>query len=201
MQLLPDGEFLRWLEAGGITNDPRWPRAQALTFGELHEHRRWWLPSEVVSELPSFIGAALVLSSTTGPYWLYRHGGGIWYDGDDGTLRNQIIDRMVSITGIPSGFAGAVGLALSEWRDILILTTAFYVFGWSVGEDLYIIPDDRSCILMISHHGELSVDCASAAQLEAFVQGMREAGYDLPDHLPDGTFKRPDWMVPDTDTA
>ena len=201
MKLVPDNQFIEWLEAGGIRNDPRWPRSQSLTFGEDHDHTRWWLPPEVVSDLPGFITTALELSSSNGPYWLCRRGGGTWYDGDDGTVRNQIIDRMVAITGVPSDFSGALGLETSEWRDLLILTAAYFVFGWSVGEDLYIIPDDRSCILMIDHHGTLSIHCESNERLEAFSQGMREAGHELPDHLPDATFKRPDWMVAKDDTA
>ena len=54
---------------------------------------------------------------------------------------------------------------------------AFCTFGWSVGEDLYILPSDGSFILMVSHHDELIVMAKSPENEQRFLAHMHSAGY------------------------
>ncbi|PYR48027.1 MAG: hypothetical protein DMF89_17360 [Acidobacteria bacterium] len=91
-------------------------------------------------------------------------------------------------------FSGALQFNNHETRDLLLLVANYYVFAWSAGEDLNILPDDGSCILMVSHHGELQGDFPDSQRLDAFVAFMEAKGYPLPDDAPDETFKIPKWM-------
>ena len=57
------------------------------------------------------------------------------------------------------------------WRRWPVLT-----FGWGVGEDLLIVPEDATALLVTSHHKEIVAQLPSAALLERFADGMR--GFD-----------------------
>jgi len=59
--------------------------------------------------------------------------------------------------------------------------SAYFVFGYRVQTDLEIVTPERTVCLMLSHHGELDVQFASAVVLETFVAGMLAEGYPLPD--------------------
>ena len=46
---------------------------------------------------------------------------------------------------------------------------------WSVGEDLYVIPDDCSCVLLFSHEGRLEAQFPSEARADAFSDAVAPA--------------------------
>ena len=91
-----------------------------------------------------------------GPWWLWRRGGGPWMDefGEEGGLRNASLDRLLEALGY-GGASGALRLGAKELPDLWLIVNAFFVFGWSVGEDLYVIPEDCSCVLLFSHEGHV----------------------------------------------
>ena len=68
------------------------------------------------------------------------------------------------------------------------------VFGCSVAEDLYVVPDHARCILQTDHHNVIHVSCRNSADIDTWVKGMQERGFALPEDLPDSTFKTPGWM-------
>jgi hypothetical protein len=192
---LTDEAFHAWLAEGGIGSDPRYPNSYCLVFLAAPDCSRFWFPSFVPSDLPGFINAALDAASSTAPYYLYRRGGGRWFDeSSSGPGANQTIEDLLRAVGLPASASGALRLERSEWRVLQAIVIAFYVYGWSVGEDLYILPTGRDCILMTSHHGELAVEFPTEARLEQFRAAMLQEGYDLPTQVPDGTFKGPDWL-------
>jgi hypothetical protein len=197
MQIRSPEFFRHWLAEVGIGVDPRYPASEVLTFTASPDLSRFWLPHEVPSDLPGFILKAARLASSNGTSWLQLRGGGAWYRGSDASSREEVIHRLLPAAGISPGTEGALGFTDSEWQALVIVVTAFYTFGWHTGNDLHLIPADRSCILMFGHHGEMTCSCATSERLEAFVSEMAAAGYSLPDYLPDETFKRPDWMPPD----
>ena len=96
---------------------------------------------------------------------------------------------------IPRGFAGALGFAPSKWSQMLTVLIPFYVLGWQVGNDVYILPESRDGLLMIGHHGELTGSFPNEPALHRFTAAMAAKGFHLPDHIPDPTFKRPAWMA------
>jgi hypothetical protein len=68
------------------------------------------------------------------------------------------------------------------------------VFGWSVGEDLYVVHDHARFILQTDHHNVIHVSYRSSADVDEWVRQMEGRGCALPEEVPDSTFKRPDWM-------
>jgi hypothetical protein len=169
MQILEDVRFFGWLQQRGIIADPLWTTGDRLVFaeGETVEHR--WRPAGIVSDLPGFVHQALDGAQQGGPWWLWRRGGGPWMDefGQEGGMRNASLDRLLEGLGY-GGASGALRLGIKELPDVWLIVNAFFVFAWSVGEDLYVIPDDCSCILLFSHEGWLDARFPSAERAAAF---------------------------------
>jgi hypothetical protein len=80
---------------------------------------------------------------------------------------------------------------LSALITLLFSTT---IFGWSVGEDLLVVPDHARQLIQTDHHGVIHVSFRSVGDIEHWVSAMSRIGFDLPEDLPDETFKRPGWM-------
>ena len=170
-----ESEFAKWRAAAGIVNHPR--LSLNLVFGQHPDCRRSWLPSGRIVDLPGFLQTALDFVSDEEATLLYRKGGGSWYEDDDAPIGNQIIDRVLDAVGVPRTFQGALAFDSVEWRDLYLVISIFAVWGWSVGEDLFIIPKNGSCVLMTSHHGELFANFPSEEALEKFRDSMERAGH------------------------
>jgi hypothetical protein len=173
MQILEDVRFLGWLQQRGIIADPHAGTGDRLTFAEGTPVDRLWRPAGIVSDVPGFVHAALDGALQGGPWWLWRRGGGPWMDefGEEGGLRNASLDRLLEGLGY-GGASGALRLGIKEMPDLWLIVNAFFVFGWSVGEDLYVVPDDCSCILVFSHEGWLEGRFPDAARADAFAAGL-----------------------------
>jgi hypothetical protein len=172
MELMTDEVFCKWASARSITVEPQF--AARLLFTGAPSLAREWRPPPVPSDLEGFVTTLLRAASATGPFWLYRRGGGNWYEDEESPLSDQNRNRIIAITGVPRDFGGALGFQPEEWRDLLLVILAFYVFGWEVGGDLQIVPEDGLCILQTSHHGPVEVRFANEARMRAFVQAMAE---------------------------
>jgi hypothetical protein len=68
------------------------------------------------------------------------------------------------------------------------------IFGWSVGDDLYVVPDHARHLLQTDHHGVIHLKFRTQTDLNSCVEEMHRRGFSLPDELPDETFKQPKWM-------
>jgi hypothetical protein len=66
--------------------------------------------------------------------------------------------------------------------------------GCCVRDDLFIVPDHGRQLINTDHHGVVHVACQETARLLQFIEHMTLGGYELPQDLPDATFKRPSWM-------
>jgi hypothetical protein len=196
VKVIDEAQFRAWLAEGGIGPHSRWGNTDTLVCVESEELSRFWFPSNIPSELPGFILAALRAASSGGPHYLLKRGGGNWYESDleSAPGSNVIIDALLKAAGVPAEAAGGLRFEKEDWKALSIVSQAYYVNGWSVGEDLHMFGEERDCAMMISHHGELIVHFPNWERLERFQTTMLEAGYDLPTELPDETFKRPDWM-------
>ncbi len=77
-----------------------------------------------------------------------------------------------------------------------MLTAVFtqLTFGWSVTDDLFVVPDHGRQMILTDHHGVVHAQFLDQRRIEPFVRDMREQGYPPPVELPDETFKKPDWM-------
>jgi hypothetical protein len=181
----------RWIAEAGIVPDPRYPSSAQLVYRDALDLSRFWLPRD--ADLPGFISAALAAASDDGPYWLHPRGGGPFHFTDP-SFREEQINAVLSAVHVPGDAEGGIGFTTAQLGPLLLLTTAYFTFGWCVGTDLEIIPDNRSCVLMLGHHSTLAAHFPNQATLDRFVAAMSASGYQLPDHVPDATFKTPPWM-------
>ena len=176
MKLLEDDPFLEWAAGHDIAPDPAYHAAAPLIYSASTLACEW-RPPAVPSDIEGFLSTLLDAASPKGPYWVYRRGGGSWYEDDTGPLSDQNRNRLVSLVGVPSDFGGALGFERKEWRDLLLLLLAFYIFGWEVGGDIQVIPDDGTCILQTSHHGPVEVRFSTDACVQPFVDHMSKARF------------------------
>lgn len=95
---------------------------------------------------------------------------------------------------MPMGTHDVVEFSRDEKPKLITLLFATTVFGLSVQDDLYVVPDHARYILKTDHHGTIDVNFRTSDRLQAFVAGMNEKEFPLPDELPDWTFKLPPWM-------
>lgn len=173
MQILEDVRFFGWLQHRGIIADPERGTGDRLTFAEGAPVERRWRPGGIVSDVPDFVRAMLTAAMAGGPWWLWRRGGGPWMDefGEEGGMRNGALDRMLEALGY-GGASGALRLGAKELPDLWLIVNAFFVFGWSVGEDLYVIPEDCSCVLLFSHEGHVEAAFPSAERAAEFAAAL-----------------------------
>jgi hypothetical protein len=87
-----------------------------------------------------------------------------------------------------------VAFSRAEFNQLVTLTFSTTVFGWSVGEDLYIVPDHAQYIVQTDHHGVIHVSFKRSEDIGSFVAEMDGRGFSLPEDVLDETFKRPEWM-------
>lgn len=102
--------------------------------------------------------------------------------------------QILSGLGIPMGTADIVQFDRAEIDRLVTLLFSTTVFAWSVGEDLYVIPDHAHYLMKTSHHDVVNLSFRGDVQLQQFVKGMKDVEFPLPVEVPDSTFKRPKWM-------
>ena len=97
--------------------------------------------------------------------------------------------------GIPIGTSDVVEFSRDESTELVTLLFSTSIFGWSAGEDLYVVPDHGRCLLQTDHHEVMHVQFGQPADAATWVRAMTERGFPLPDEPPDATFKWPRWMT------
>lgn len=85
--------------------------------------------------------------------------------------------------GVPEGFRGAVCFSSSEDYKLVLAMVSGIVFDCGVRGDLYVIPEDRSCILMTDHDGAMVATLPGAACMAEFCAAMTAKGFPDPDTI------------------
>ena len=96
--------------------------------------------------------------------------------------------------GINGDNADILAFRRNELASLVTLIFNQLVFGWHVGDDLYIIPDHGHQIIKTDHHDAVHVASLNDEAMVKYVKAMHDHKFELPEDLPDETFKRPDWM-------
>lgn len=157
------------------------------------EGRFWGIPAEP-ERRPHLFSGMLELMGDWRTCMAWRVNG-VWpASADPGRLNDNIELIILSGLGMPRGGTDAVEFSSEETEKLVTLMFSTSIFGWSVGEDLTIVPDHGRYLMQISHHNVVHVHFRSSADRVAYVSGMQEWGFNLPDELPDATFKRPSWL-------
>jgi hypothetical protein len=147
-----------------------------------------------VRRLPYFLESFLELMGDWQSCRVWRHLGS-W---PDKTSPDRISDDVevciLDALGLPLGTANIVEFSRSEQDKLLTLLFTTTIFGWSVYEDLYVVPDHGRYLLQTDHHNVIHVIFRSEADVNRWVEEMERRGFALPDEVPDPTFKQPKWM-------
>lgn len=96
---------------------------------------------------------------------------------------------LLASLGVPPGHVGGIRC---DGRDTIRAAVA----AWQVDcvQDLYLLPIDGKTLVNVTHSGTLIVECRDEPSLASVVRFMQECGIELPDDVPDASFKRPAWM-------
>lgn len=194
---LPEIEFLRWAENQGLALDEQYPQLAILQFRPHSDIERFWCIPDRPERRPLFFATMLGLAGPWDCCFAWRHMGS-WPSKDEldpRRLNDNVEYEFLKGIEIPLGTAEVLQFHRDNFYQLISLLVITSIFGWSVGEDLYVLPDSARYILKISHHNAVHVEFRNEGDLNAWVAGMSEKGFALPDDLPDETFKRPSWMI------
>ena len=195
MTTLTEDEFLQWAAAKRLRLDPKYPESAVLDFQADSDSRFWEVPREP-ERRPYFLASLIDLMGDWQTCYVWRHLGS-WPDPkhiDPRRINDAIEMLILKGLGLPVGTGAVVAFDRSEREALVTLLFSTTVFGWSVGEDLYVVPDHARQILQTDHHDVVHVSFSAGAELERWVSKMAEEEFDLPNDPPDATFKRPAWM-------
>ena len=196
MKRVTEAQFLRWAEGRGLGLDPRYPQSAVLTFRDGTSDARFWeVPSEP-ERRPYFLMSLLQLMGDWRACFVWRHLGS-WPAAariDSARINDVVEHEILKGLGLPLGTADIVEFDRAESGKLVALLFSTTVFGWSVGEDVYVVPDHARCFLQTDHHEVVHAVVRDLADVERWTGEMAEHGFALPEDLPDQTFKRPPWM-------
>jgi hypothetical protein len=195
MRTISETDFLSWAAAKNLVLDPQYPDSAVLDFRGGSESRLWLIPPEP-ERRPYLIASLPELMGDWQACYVWRHLGS-WPDPrtlDERQANDAVECCILDGLGLPLGTADVV---IFDRNDLARLTTLMFsttVFGWSVAEDLYVVPDNGQHLLQTDHHDVIHVSFRDAADVEYWVSEMAKRGFHLPEDVPDSTFKRPPWM-------
>ena len=194
MRSLSEKQFLDWASTRGIGVDENYPQLAVLTFKPDPNEDRFWETPPNPERRPYFALSLLELMGDWQSCYVWRHMGS-WPESADALRINDNVElQILSGLGLPLGTADIVEFTRNELHKLVTLIFSTTIFGWSVGEDLYIVPDHGRFIVKTDHHNVVHVSFRNVADRDEFVKEMSSSGFSLPEELPDETFKRPDWM-------
>jgi hypothetical protein len=89
--------------------------------------------------------------------YVWRHLGS-WPKSADSLRINDVVElQILEGLGLPMGSGDIVSFDRTELNRLVTLMFSTTIFGWSVGEDLYVVPDHANCILQTDHHDVIHV--------------------------------------------
>jgi hypothetical protein len=195
MKTLEESAFLEWAETADLCLDPQYPHSAVLMFrSESKEHRFWEVPAEPECR-PYFISSLIELLGDWRECYAWRHLGAWPMSAEPSRINDVVEKRLLAGLGLPLGTADVVCFDRSESDAVIALIFVTTVFGWSVAEDLYLVPDHARCFLQTDHHHVIHASFRFPADVYRSVGHMEERGFPLPTELPDPTFKQPPWMA------
>src|SRR5581483_7897100 len=195
MRTVNKDQFLQWASTKGLGLNPKYPQSAVLHFLATSDSRFWEIPPQP-ERRPSFLASLIDLMGDWQTCYVWRHLGN-WPDPKhiDARRINDAVELLIlKGLGLPLGTGAVVEFARNEREALVTLLFSTTVFGWSVGEDLYVVPDHARQILQTDHHNVVHASFADTEDLERWTSRMSKKGFELPREPPDATFKRPAWM-------
>ena len=194
METITEAAFLQWASEKGMGLDEKYPKSAVLSYKpDMEQDRFWEVPFEP-ERRPYFILSMLSFLGDWNTCYVWRHLGSWPQSANPHRINDQIELQILKGIGLPLGTADVVIFSRDEINQLITLMFSTSIFGWSVGEDIYVVPDNTRYILQTDHHGVIHVSFRSTDDMDRFVAKMEESGFPLPEDVPDETFKRPKWL-------
>jgi hypothetical protein len=199
MKTLAESDFLQWAAGMGLRLDPQYPDSAVLAFLDMSDEARFWtVPVEPQRRL-DFVGSLLDLFGDWRVCYAWRHLGS-WPAFADPRRINDVVEfQILKGLGLPLGTTEVVAFSREEVDKLVTLIFSTTIFGCTVAEDLYIVPDHARAMLQTDHHDVIHVVCRDGHDLQRWVERMKQNGFPLPESVPDSTFKVPSWLTSNND--
>jgi hypothetical protein len=180
MRLVTPSSFFATCRRYGIKTHPQeGGPPQCVVYAEPLRQSRFWPRPEAV-ELPYFLWLLLEGLDPWQACYVWPRGGR-WNAADaDASAGDRVRARIVAGAGVPAGRKGALLFERDETAALLTVLFAQAVFGWSVPDDLFLVPDHGRQIVWVEHHDVIHVDFADSARADALVEHMATKDYPLP---------------------
>jgi hypothetical protein len=187
-------KFLAWAASKEIILDDRYSsEQQMLVFKPYRMFDRFWERPAEPGGLAHFLKSVLEAIPGWETCYLWCRNGS-WAPTTE-SEGDSVIATVYRGAGIPERWPGAIQFQRSDFSAIHAVLFVHCAFGWSVCEDVFLVPDHARLILGVDHHEVIWARFAGASDVEPFVLRMADAGYHLPTALPDETFKPQPWMT------
>lgn len=194
MKTHSEEQFPKWVEARGMGLDERYPDSAVLTFKPDPALDRFWGVPQQPERRPYFLALILDLMGQWQSCLAWRHMGSWPQRPNPQRLNDRVEFQILKGIGMPMGTPDIVEFERAERDQLTTLLFSTTIFGWSVGEDLYVVPNHAQQIVKTSHHDVVHVSFRQVENLQQFVKGMDDENFPLPTAVPDATFEIPEWM-------
>jgi hypothetical protein len=184
-------QFLKWAETHGMGLDERYPDSAVLTFKPDPALNRFWVVPAQPERRPYFLELMLDLMDEWRSCLVWRQ------RPNPQRLNDRVEFQILKGIGMPMGTADIVEFERTELDQLITLLFSTTIFGWSVGEDLYVVPNHAQQIIRTNHHDVVHVSFRQMENLQQFIKGMDDENFSLPKAVPDATFEIPEWMNKD----
>ncbi len=183
MKTYTEAQFLTWVGNYGIGLDRSYPQLAILAFIPDPGCARFWEIPVEPERRPYFIAGILEGMGDWKSCFVWRHMGSWPTRPEPVRLNDRIEFQILKGIGLPLGTAYVIEFDRAEIDALITLVFSTSIFGWSVNEDLYIVPDTGRYIAKTSHHGVIHVSFGGSDDVQAFIQFMAERSFMLPDEL------------------
>jgi len=194
MKELPPEEFLKEMGSVGITLDPKYPKSGVLIFEGKPDIDRFWVVPTHIGRITRFCRTIISLVEPRNSIFVWRPEGEWSTESLDSSPDGDIQALFYRGMGIKNVRSDILVFDRQDTSKLIALIFNQLIFGFSVGDDLYIIPDNGTHIMKTSHDDVVHVSFPAQKSMSQFVDAMAAKSFELPDELPDLSFKKPDWM-------
>ena len=154
--------------------DERLANLAILTFKPDPALARFWVIPPQPECQPFFFLLMLKLMGEWDSCFVWRHMGS-WPAKANRQRPNDMVEfQILSGLDLPMGTADIVQYKKSEIFRLVTLLFSTTAFGWSVGQDVYVVPDNAQFIMKASHHDEVHVSFRDDKSLRQFVKSMKK---------------------------
>ena len=196
MDYVSTNEFLPIARALGVVPDVRYTDPRYLVHAPDPDVRRFWDAPENPRRFTALVASVLDGLDPWATCYLWpRTGWGHAAGRPSASAGESVYCWTLRAAGVRPDFDGPVRYAGDERLALEAALLAVRAFGFSVADDVFVVPDHGRQLVMVGHHEAVHVSFADEGRVGPFVTHMADRGFPLPDDLPDATFKRPDWMT------